>query len=107
MDLKVNPVLLRRAAVDLMTVQDCVLSVFDDLRSDLASRGSPWEQGSIGAAFADGADGAHGYLAAKEHLFQSAHNLATTLGDYAAHTASAADAWAVVDGEPPAGDGGS
>jgi hypothetical protein len=63
----------------------------------LAGRRTSWEQGSFGTAFAGGA---HGYLAAKDHLFQSAQNLATTLGDYSSAMSKAADAWAIADGEP-------
>ena len=47
------------------------------------------------------------YLVAKDQLFQSAANLATTLGDYCSAMSKAADAWAIADGEPAAGSGGA
>jgi uncharacterized protein YukE len=103
MNLEVDPALLRRAAAEVSALDDRVQSVFDDLRSDLASRGTSWEQGSFGTAFADGA---HGYLTAKDILCQSAQNLATTLGSYASAMSQAADAWATADGDPAAGIGG-
>jgi uncharacterized protein YukE len=104
MELEVDPGLLGRAAADVSALQDCVQSVFDDLQSDLASRGTSWEHGSFGTAFAGGA---HGYLAAKDQLFQSAQNLATTLGDYSSAMSKAADAWAIADAESPARIGGT
>ncbi|OMC10584.1 hypothetical protein A5736_00180 [Mycobacterium sp. SP-6446] len=70
--------------------------VFDDLRRDLASRGTSWEHGSFGEAFAGGA---HGYLVAKDQLFQNAHNVATTLGNYSLAMSQAADAWVTADGK--------
>ena len=99
MNLGVNPDLLARAADDVSALRDRVRSIFDDLQSDLASRGNAWEHGRFGAAFAGGA---HGYLAAKDHLFDSAQNLATTLDDYSTAIAKAADAWTTADGESPA-----
>lgn len=102
MNLEVDPGLLAHAAADVATVQDRLQTVFDNLRSDLASRGTSWAKGSFGTAFADGA---HGYLAAKDQLFQSAQNLAVTLGHYSSAMSSAANAWAIADGEPAAGTG--
>jgi uncharacterized protein YukE len=99
MNLEVNPGQLRLAAADVAALRDRVQKVFDDLQSDLANRGTAWEHGSFGTAFAGGA---HGYLAAKDQLFQSAQNLATTLGDYGGAISDAADAWAIADGESPA-----
>jgi uncharacterized protein YukE len=104
MNLEVNPGLLRRAAADVSALHDRVQTVFDNLRSDLASRGTSWEQGSFGTAFAGGP---HGYFVAQDQLFQSAQNLATTLGDYSSAMSQAADAWAIADGEPAAGIGGT
>ncbi|MGE2818146.1 hypothetical protein ACQI5H_23835, partial [Mycobacterium heidelbergense] len=71
MDLEVDPGLLGLAAAEVSGLQRCVLRVFDELRCDLASRGTLWEHGEFGSAFAGGA---HGYLAAKGQLFQSAQN---------------------------------
>lgn len=102
MNLRVNPALLRLAAADVSTLQDRLQTVFDDLRRDLASRGTSWEHGSFGSAFADGP---HGYLVTNDQLFQSAQNLADTLGNYSAAMSNAADAWAIADGELPAGIG--
>jgi len=96
MDLEVYPDLLRLAAADVSALQDRVQIVLDDLRSDLASRGTAWEHGSFGTAFARGA---HGYLVAKDQLFQSAQNLATTIGHYSSAMSKAADKWAIADGE--------
>jgi uncharacterized protein YukE len=96
MNLEVNPGLLGHAATDVSALRDRVQSVFDDLHSELASRGTSWEHGSFGTAFAGGA---HGYLAAKDQLFQSAQNLATTLGHYSSAMSKAADAWATEDGK--------
>ena len=104
MNLDVNPGLLRLAAADVSALQDCVQIVFNDLRSDLASRGTSWEHGSFGTAFASGA---HGYLVAKDQLFQSAQNLAATLGHYSSAMSKAADAWAKADGEPAPSIGGT
>lgn len=104
MNLEVNPGLLRLAAADVATLQDCVQTVFDDLRSDLASRGTAWQHGSFGTAFAGGP---HGYLVAEDELFHSAQNLATTLGHYSSAMSKAADAWAIADGELPAKIGGA
>jgi uncharacterized protein YukE len=103
MNLEVNPGLLQRAAADVAALQDRLQTIFDNLRSDLASRGTSWEHGTFGTAFANGP---HGYLVAKDQLFQSAQNLATTLGHYSSAMSTAADAWAISDGEPPAGTGG-
>jgi uncharacterized protein YukE len=103
MNLEVDPGLLRVAAADVSALQDRVQTVFDNLRSDLASRGTSWEHGSFGTAFADGP---HSYLAAKARLFHSAQNLATTLGHYSSAMSKAAHAWAIADGEPAAGIGG-
>jgi hypothetical protein len=97
MNLAVNPGLLRLAAADVSALHDYVATVFDNLLSDLASRGTSWEQGSFGTAFAHGA---HGYLAAKSQLFQRAQNLATTLGHYSTAMSTAANAWAIADGVP-------
>jgi uncharacterized protein YukE len=98
-NLDVNPAQLRLAAADVGALHDRVQKVFDDLESDLANRGTAWEHGSVGTAFAGGA---HGYLAAKGQLFQSGRNLATTLDDYSAAISNAADAWTIADGESPA-----
>ncbi|MGE2818283.1 hypothetical protein ACQI5H_24550, partial [Mycobacterium heidelbergense] len=62
----------------------------------LASRGTLWEHGEFGSAFAGGA---HGYLAAKGQLFQSAQNLATTLGEFSSAMSQAADAWTTAEGK--------
>jgi uncharacterized protein YukE len=97
MNLEVNPALLGLAAADVSALRDRVQSVFDDLQSDLACRGTSWEHGSFGTAFAGGA---HGYLVAKDQLFQSAQNLATMLGHYSSAMSNAADAWALADNEP-------
>src|SRR5947209_14228820 len=97
MNLEIDHALLEDAAADVAALRDRVRSVFDDLQSELASRGTSWEQGSFATAFAGGA---HGYLAAKDQLFQSAHNLATTLGHYSTAMSQAATAWAIADGEP-------
>ena len=104
MNLEVNPRLLRLAAADVSALHDRVRNFFDDLRSDLASRGTSWEHGSFGTAFANGP---HGYLAANDQLFQSAQNLATTLGHYSAAMSKAADALAIADGEPAPRTGGT
>lgn len=95
MDLEVNPDLLRRAAADVSALHDVVQIVFEDLRSDLASRGISWERGRFGTPFAGGA---HGYLVAKDQLFHSAQNLATTIGHYSSAMSKAADEWAIADG---------
>jgi uncharacterized protein YukE len=99
MNLGVNPDLLARSADDVSALRDSVRNIFDDLQSDLASRGNAWEHGRFGAALAGGA---HGYLAAKDHLFESAQNLSTTLDDYSSAITKAADAWAAADSESPA-----
>jgi uncharacterized protein YukE len=105
MNLEINPGLLRlAAAADVSALQHRVQIVFNDLRSDLVSRGTSWEHGSFGTAFVGGA---HGYLVAKDQLFQSAQNLATTLGHYSSAMSQAADAWAIADGESPARIGGT
>jgi hypothetical protein len=70
----------------------------------LASRGTSWEHGSFGTAFAGGP---HGYLVAQDHLFDSAQNLAMTLGHYSSAMSKGADAWAIADGESPARIGGT
>lgn len=98
MNVQVDPGLLAHAAVDVSALQDRVQRIFDDLRSGLASRGTSWQHGSFGTAFAGGA---HGYLAAKDQLFHSAQNVATTLDHYSSAMSHAADAWAIADGEPP------
>jgi uncharacterized protein YukE len=103
-NLEVNPGLLRRAAADVSALQDCVQIVFNDLRCDLARRGAAWEHGSFGTAFAGGA---RGYLVAKDQLFQSAQNLAMTLGHFSSAMSQAADAWAIADGEPAPRIGGA
>jgi uncharacterized protein YukE len=104
MNLEVNPGLLGLAAADVSALRDRVQGIVDDLQSDLASRGTSWEHGSFGTAFAGGA---HGYLAAKDQLFQSAQNLATTLGHYSSAMSQAADAWAAADNDPAPGIGGT
>lgn len=102
MNLEVDPGLLRRAAADVPVLQDCVQVVFNALRSDLASRGTFWEHGSFGTAFAGGA---HGYLVATDRLFKSAQDLAATMGRYSLAMSKAADDWAVADGESAPGIG--
>lgn len=97
MDLKVDTGFLRLAAADVSALRDSVRTILDDLGSELASRGTSWEHGSFGAAFAGGANG---YLAAKNQLFQSTDNLATTLDHLSSAMSIAADTWAMADGEP-------
>jgi uncharacterized protein YukE len=104
MNLEVNPGLLGRAAADVSTLHDHVQTIFDNLRSDLARLGTSWEHGTYWTEFAESP---HGYLAAKDHLFQSAQNLATTLGHYSSAMSKAADAWALADGEPASRNGGT
>jgi uncharacterized protein YukE len=94
MDLQVDPDLLHRAAAEMSTLQHRVQAIFDDLRGNLADRGTSWEHGSFGTVFAGGA---HGYLAATDRLFQSAADLATTFGLYSSAMAKAAHAWAEQD----------
>ncbi|OMC13532.1 WXG100 family type VII secretion target [Mycobacterium sp. SP-6446] len=97
MDLKVDPDFLRLAAADVSASRDSVRMILDDLGSELASRGTSWENGSFGRTFAGGANG---YLAAKNQLFQSTQNLATTLDHLSSAMSTAANAWAITDGEP-------
>jgi uncharacterized protein YukE len=96
MHLEVDPRLLRQAAAEVSALQDRVQIIFNNLRSDLARHGTSWEQGSFGTVFAGGA---HGYLAAKDQLCQSAQNLATTFGHYSSAMSKSADDWEIADAE--------
>jgi uncharacterized protein YukE len=97
MDFEVDPTQLRLAAAEVSALQDYVDSVFDDLRSDLATRGTSWQHGSFGTAFAGD------YLDAEDQMFQSAQNLATTLGHYSSAMSQAVDELTAADSAPSIG----
>ena len=96
-DLEVDPRLLRQAADDVSALQDSVRNVLNELRFNLASRGTSWQRGAFGTAFASE------YLDAEQLLLESTQNLAATLGRYASAMSDAAGELAAADSMPRVG----